>query len=83
MYIYTYIHTYKYKYIYMLNYIHYVCTHNRYGLAKPSFVHCFFYLPTPPLVVDRANASLTGGCQKSPKCVIDKGGGGGNGKPCF
>ncbi len=30
----------------------------------------------PPLVVDRANASSTeGGCRKSPKCVIDKGGG--------
>ncbi len=29
----------------------------------------------PPLDVDRANASSTGGVQKSPKCVIDKGGG--------
>ncbi len=32
------------------------------------------YLP-PPLVVDKANASSTGGGQKSLKCVIDKWGG--------
>ncbi len=37
----------------------------------------------PPLVVDRANASSTGGCQKSPKCVIDKGGGVSTTRPGF
>jgi hypothetical protein len=47
----------------------------------PKLAKCQPPLPGSQFVVDRANASLTGGCQKSLKCVIDRGGV--NDKPWF